>query len=185
MNLIKVTLLVFSLSVLFVSCGDDDDGGENMGLTGIEGEWSAIEFSATTTGTSAGQDFVNRVVATSLDYCLTLQDENFQTNGSYSLSTEVEVAGMTIAPVISEFNNVEGSGAYIDNDTSLEIDGAFYELDINGMSITEIVNGPQTVDYRIDGDGNLIFEQNETISQTTQGVSVNFVVVSSSTWERK
>ena len=92
---------------------------------------------------------------------------------------------MTIAPVISEFNNVEGSGAYIDNDTSLEIDGAFYELDINGMSITEIVNGPQTVDYRIDGDGNLIFEQNETISQTTQGVSVNFVVVSSSTWERK
>lgn len=163
--------------------GEDDDN--NMNLTGIEGEWTAIEFSATTTTNSAGQVINAQIVGTSLVYCLTLQGGQFQTNGNYILTTEATTSGVVIPTQTSNFENVEGTGTYIDNGTSLEIDGAFFEIDVNGMSITEVSNGPQTAEYSIDSEGNLVLIQNESISETVQGITVTADVQSSSTWARK
>ena len=184
MQIIKTTLLAISLSLLFISCGGDEDDN-NMNLTGLEGEWTAIEFSATTTTNSAGQVINAQIEATTLDYCLTLQDGEFQTNGSYILSTDATTSGIAIPTQTSNFDNVEGSGTYTDNGTSLEIDGSFFEIDVNGMSITEVSNGPQTAEYSIDGNGNLIIVQNESISEVVQGIMLTVDVQSSSTWERK
>ncbi len=182
MNIIKTTFIGLALSLLMISCGGDED---EKSLSGLEGDWDAIEFSATIVGNSAGQTFTNEVEATTLDYCLTLENGQFETSGGYDLLTTVTVPGVSIPPVASSITNVSGSGEYTDNGSSLEINGGFYELELNGVPDSALQDMPQTSDYSFDADDNLVFEQDETMTVTDQGVTVTVSIVSRSVWQRK
>ncbi len=179
----KLLKLFFSFSIvlLLVSCGKDDDP---VAKGDLEGTWTAIAYSADIK-TSSGGSALSTIVATgtSFDYDLNLDGSMFTTSGSYSANQTVTTPDFTQSNAV-DYTNISGSGAYTVDGNIMTIEGSFFDFEAGGMGMTG-VGEMQTATFVINGDGELILNQNETITDTSNGITVDAKIVSSSTWVRK
>jgi len=184
----KLTKLVFafSLLILLTSCGKDDDSPDAGSL---EGEWTAIAFNANieSTITINGDVTTLATVATgsNLSYDLNFTSSAFTTSGGYDVTTNTTVDGTVFPANMSTYTNVAGSGNYTTSGGTITLDGSFFTFAVNGMDLSAL-NQEQSVNYEINANGELIFSQNETITDNSSpGVTSTTMLVSSSTWVRK
>lgn len=179
----KLLKLFFSISIIILmfSCGKDDDPAAKGDL---EGDWTATAYSATIETSSAGVG-LSTIVAegTSFDYDLNLDGSMFTTSGSYSANQTVTTAGFTQSNAV-DYANISGSGTYTVDGNTMTIEGSFFDFEAAGMSFTG-GGEMQTATFEINSDGELILNQNETITDSSNGITVDAKIVSSSTWVRK
>ncbi len=175
-------LCVFSLLVLVFSCGKDDEPVAAKG--DLEGDWTATAFNATIETSSAGVVLSNvKLIGTSFDYDLNLDGSNFTTSGGYTATQELTSAGVNQTTEV-DYTNISGDGTYTTDGDMMTVNGSFFELQANGMSATT-GGEAQTATYEINSDGELIFSQDETLTETSNGFTVDAKIVSTSTWVRK
>ena len=173
-NLFK-NLFCFALLVSLISCGSEETE------TTLEGTWTAVEFSASISlTTSDGETGTIEIESTDLNYDLTLDGSSFTTSGSYDVTVTASLTGVGTETIDQSYTDVMGSGTYTSTDTDITIDGSFFELELDGMPFM-ITGEAQSGPYEINSDGELIFEQDETISETEVTGSVR----SFSKWVKK
>lgn len=184
-NLLKL-LFVSTLFFSITSCGSDSESESEK--TELEGTWTAVEFSADVESNTTGDGFSSSsniaVVGTSLDYDLNFDGSKFTTEGAYSYSVTQEISGQQ--PVISNesVSDVNGTGTYSIDGQTMTIDGSFYTLEYNGLQLAT-GNGEQMVDYEINSEGQLVFDQDETTSSEAGDFVTTTTTVSRSVWEKK
>ncbi|MFK7808589.1 MAG: hypothetical protein AB8F74_12365 [Saprospiraceae bacterium] len=182
----KLTKLILAMALLVFlnACASDDDasGGD------LEGTWKAVEFDAdinNDTQFNGGSSIaVIEAEASDLDYQVTFDGGDWTTAGGYKMTTSGSVSGIAIDAQTSTYTNVSGSGTYSDNETTLTINGSFFEFDFNGAPAVS-AGEAQTVDYEINSNDELIITQNETMTSTSGGVTSTATIVSQSKWERQ
>lgn len=185
--MLKLTKLFFALSLIaFMSaCSNDDDASSS---TELEGTWKAVSFSLNTnTSTEVMGSTVESVVTalgSNFDYSLVFTSAAFTTSGGYDLETSGSTAGQAITPMTSSYSDVDGAGTYTTSGNEMTVNGSFFTFDFNGVPYTGS-NGPQTVNYEINSNDQLVFTQDETTTTTTSGTTVTATVTSSSTWEKQ
>jgi len=82
------------------------------------------------------------------------------------------------------YSDVTGSGTYTNDESTITINGSFFELEWNGIDLTA-TQGEQTANYEINADDQLVISQNDVVTSNTGGATVTTSVVSTSVWERK
>lgn len=180
-KLIKL-FCALSILVLVFSCGKDDDPVAKTG--DLEGDWTATSFSATIVTSSFGATLATvKLTGTSFDYDLSLDGANFTTTGDYSADQEVNTGGFNQTTSV-DYTEINGSGTYSVDGNMMTTDGSFFELQANGTAGT-VGGGPQTATFEIDADGVLTLNQDETVTETSNGLTVDANIVSTSTWVRK
>ena len=180
-KLLKLSF-AFSLLILVFSCGKDDDPVAAKG--DLEGDWTATAFNATIETSSAGVQLSTlKLTGTSFDYDLNLDGSNFTTSGGYSATQEVISAGVNQTTDV-DYANINGTGTYTTDGNMMTVNGAFFELQANGIPGTA-GGETQNATYEINADGELIFNQDETVTETSNGFTVDAKIVSTSTWVRK
>ena len=186
--MIKFTKLFFAL-ILMVSltaCGGDDDASPSS--DSLLGTWTATSFSANveTTSTISGTEtkVTTAVTGSNFDYDVTFTATGFTTAGGYTTSVNTTLDGMALSTSVNTTSGVAGVGTYTTDNDQITIVGAFYDYEVNGMSITA-TSPEQTATYEIDANGVLTFSQNEEITANTQSTMSTSRLVSTSTWVRK
>lgn len=183
-NLTKLLLGLFMIFSL-ASCGGGDDENTDDALNGT---WKLVsaESEVQTTFVSSGETFTN--IATTefedLDYSMTFEGSNFSTSGGYTTTTTLLVDGITIQTEPVTLTNVSGSGTYSVSGNQMTINGAFFDISYEGQMTTG-ASQAQTTDYEINANGQLVFEQDETVEQTVSGTTATSHVVSKSVWEKQ
>jgi len=191
----KKVLSFLSLFVLLTAftCENEPLEGEFISANpdtnpALEGTWYAVSFSAITgTSTSTnGMDVqtTSNITGLNMDYTLVFNNGVFTTSGSYDTETSATVNGMTTPPTINSLSNINGNGVYTNTATTITTDGAFFELQIDGIDDSAF-GGEQTSDYTISADGQtltLSYDDVQTVS--TGGLSVNVDIVSTSVWSK-
>jgi len=168
------------LLILLSSCGGDDDDVMN----GLEGTWTAIEFGASLSLESLVMAQID-IESTSLDYCLTFDGESFTTSGAYDINAKFDIDGFPTQTINQSYTSVQGSGDYTLDGSTIFVTGSFYDYELDGLPETGISDADQQAEYFIDDNGRLVVDQNESITQSEQGITVTVDVISRSVWERK
>jgi len=182
-NLFKnIICLVILFS--FASCGDDNE----KSLTTLEGTWTAIEFSADVSLITElpGQslEVTSNLEAENLNYDLTLDGTNFTTEGSYDINGTSSTSLTGTQNVSDSYTNVSGSGTYTTTDTEITLSNSFYDLELDGMPVSAF-SQPQTANYEINSDGELVITQNINMETDTGVGNLVSDIRSSSVWVRK
>lgn len=179
----NLTKLFFALTfVLFLgACNSDED------LSTLEGTWTAVSFSANVMSTTNfnGSEFTSTidVVGSEFDYDLTFTDAAFTTSGGYTIDLDVDSGGNPQSST-DVYTNVSGSGTYTATNSEMTVNGQFFNFEYNGMPVIS-ASGPQTADYEINSNDELIFTQNETMTSTSSGSTTTSVVFSTSKWVKQ
>ncbi|MEO1518326.1 MAG: hypothetical protein AAFV95_25130 [Bacteroidota bacterium] len=175
--MIRLTKSIFFLSLLLAigACSKDDATSDD-----IKGVWKAISFEATASSTFQGTGSTSRINSTTVNYTVNFGDSDWTTNGGYTYTTSTTVTGFPASNSTETVSDVEGSGTYSIDGNEMTLNGSFFEFDFNGMTFNT-TSGPQTANFEINSNGQLIISQDETM--TSQGVSTN--VTSRSIWERE
>jgi hypothetical protein len=176
--------LLFSLFLfVFVSACDSGDESPTVSLVG---SWSAQSFEANvvaiTSAPGVNLTSTSAITATELDYNLTFSETEFTTSGSYTVNNVFSFNG-TEQTFVSAVNDVMGSGTYTSTENEIQVSNSFFSLDINGTPL-ETGSQVQSIPYEITSDNVLVFSQNQTITETNAGVTVEFTIVSTSRWTR-
>ncbi len=176
--------LAMLMMLLLAACGNDD---ETTPGDGLEDTWTVISFNADIESTTMvqGQTIVSDVdiVGGNMAYDLTLDGSEFTTDGDYEMTVTSTVNGMTQTSTDS-YTDVTGGGTYTNDETTLTINGSFFELEWNGIDLTA-TQGEQTTGYSINADDQLVLSQNDMMTSDTGGTTITTTVVSTSVWERK
>ena len=184
MKILNYLFLALLVAVIF-SCGDDDET-VIMDSSELVGVWeaqsfdfsleSSTEFNGMTFSTSASGE------GTSIDYVLTLTENEFMTSGEYTYDVNVVTNGQSAESSIS-LTDVSGDGTYTTLDDVITTNGAFFEFEFEGQDLSGL-QGETSATFSLNGN-TLTFTQNETISTEDQGVITTSVVQSTSTWTRQ
>jgi len=176
--------LAMLMMLLLAACGNDD---ETTPGDGLEDTWTVISFDADIESTTMvqGQTIVSDVdiVGVNMAYDLTLDGSGFTTAGDYEMTVTSNVAGTTQTST-DGYSDVTGSGTYTNDESTITINGSFFELEWNGIDLTA-TQGEQTANYEINADDQLVISQNDVVTSNTGGATVTTSVVSTSVWERK
>lgn len=186
----KILNLFFALSLLIfaASCGDDED--PNSGESQFVGTWKADSFSADVSSVSsiigqAGQSTSVDIEGVNMDYTVELNESpmNFTTSGSYDIEGEVIAASIT-QPINDSYDNVTGSGTYRIEGDSLFTVGAFFDVEVNGIS-TAIAQG-ETASMITLVDSKMVIEQEVTTEDSPiPGFTTTTTIISRSVWSKQ
>lgn len=193
----KKILPFLSLFVLLTAftCENEplDDGinvndGASNNDNSLIGTWSAVSFTANTTSETTINGIENVVVSgftgSNFNYNVTFTSSSFTTEGDYDVEFSTELNGVSSGTGTNSVNDINGSGTYSTNDNMMTIDGAFYDLEVDGVD-TSALGGEQTVAYSISADGQtLTFTQEEVQTNNTGGFEVVTNISSSSVWQK-
>ena len=186
--MIKLTKLFFALSLLvFLSaCGGDDEPA--LTEASIIGTWKAVSFTADVASTAevfgTATTTTSSIEGSNFDYEVTFDDTKFMTNGSYDISYSISVNGADFPVPDQEVRDISGDGTYSVDGNTMTINGAFYEFEANGIDYSALDEG-QTVEYEINGNGELIITQDEEIKVNQGGVTSTTNIVSKSVWVKQ
>ncbi len=186
--MIKLTklFLAFSLLAFLSSCGGDDE--PTVTDDSIIGTWKAVSFDAeietTTDFFGTETTILSSIEGSNLDYEVTFDETTFMTNGSYDISYDVTFDGVEFPVPEQSVTDVSGDGTYSTDGNIITINGAFYELEANGVDYTALDEG-QTAEFEINGNGELIITQDEEMETTQSGTTATVKVVSNSVWVRQ
>jgi len=180
-KLIKL-FYVLSIMIFVVSCGKDDDPVVARG--DLEGTWTAIAFNATIESSSAGVVLSTlSLTGTAFNYDLNLDGSNFTTSGEYTADQTISATGVNQTSSV-DYTDIDGNGTYTTDGDMMTVNGSFFALEANGIPGTA-GGEAQTASFEINSDGELTFSQDETITETANGFTVDAKIVSTSTWIRK
>lgn len=188
--MLKVTklLTLFAFICLVGACNNDDEASPTAAANGLEGTWTAVEFSASTSTSSNinGQAFdsTSEIEGSNLDYDLVFTDDAFTTNGGYTIAISASSGGQVVTNTTDTYTDVNGNGTYTVQGDSMTITGSFFEFNVNGIPY-DLGNGSQTAHFEINANGDLIFSQNETTTDNTNGILTTSNIVSTSRWQKQ
>jgi len=186
--MIKLSKLLFFCSALFLitACGNDDDAAPVN--SDLEGTWEAVsfEFVAETSSEFAGTttDVLTQLEGSNMNYELTFTSDAFTTSGSYDIELQTSLDGSPQQTQSQSYTNVDGSGTYSADGSVMTINGSFFNLTVNGVSYSG-ANGAQMADYEINAAGNLVFTQDQTVTDNSGGANTTSKQTSSSVWRKK
>jgi len=176
--------------------GNTSGGGTNTGgstnnndSASLTGDWHLISFEISVNNSVeiAGQVTTTEFIAEDVqsDYTLTFMDNGtYSTSGSYSLSTQVSVAGVQVSNSTDDYTNISGSGNYSVNGSILTVDGSFFEVTYNGIDDSAL-GGEQQMEYTLSNNNNtLTINQNQETQDNSSGASITSNVSAVSVWER-
>lgn len=178
-------LLLLSLALVSISCGDDDSS-EMEGATQLVGTWKAesLTGSASTSIEIVGE--TTTTIATfngkDLDYTVDFSSTSFMTEGSYAVDLEVTVMGQSSSSSDS-YDNVMGSGTYTTSGDTIFVAGQFFDLELDSAPFT-VSTGPTTARYTVVGD-KLTVTQNETVVDNQFGIVSTSTTNSESVWTKQ
>jgi len=179
--------LAMLMMLLLAACGNDDETPPITSSDDLEDTWTVISFSADVESVSEiqGQTITSDVdiVGSNMAYDLTLDGSQFTTDGNYEMTLTSTVNGMTQTNTDS-YSNVMGTGNYTNDESTITINGSFFDLEWNGIDLSA-TQGEQTADYTINADDQLVISQNEIMTTNSNGIMMTTTFVSSSVWERK
>lgn len=180
LKLTKIFLL-FTLVAFMSSCNNDDDNDSTL-----VGTWSAKTFEAninsSVTFDGNTTTSVSTILGSNFDYDLKFETSTFTTNGSYDIAVTTTVDGNPGQSSNDSYTGVSGDGTYTNTSSEITINGSFFDFEYNGQSFNS-AGGEQTIDYQINGDGELVITQNETTNSDSGGVTSTTTIVSTSVWE--
>lgn len=183
LNSIKL-LTLLALALTFTACGDDDEMNNND----LVGTWRAesFSFSADISTTFIGQTTQSMIdgMGTDLNYELVFTETDFTTSGNYSYTLSGDVNGQAVPTTSETVTNVRGSGTYTATESTITVDGQLFELTYEGQDLSTTQEA-QTVDYEINAEGKLVFNQEETMELNESGVISTTQVISTSVWVRQ
>jgi len=186
--MLKVTNLfsVFIFSLLLIACGGDSDN--ELENESIQGTWVAQSLVGTV---ETDLNFQGEIIQTnisfediSLDYELTFDETSFSTEGAYNIQVRAMSDGEVIADTNSDVSDVTGNGNYTDSGTSITLDKPFFTLTYQGQELM-VMGEEQNAAYEINSNGELVFSQNEIMTDNTAGIESTSRIVSTSVWKRK
>ena len=164
----------------------NNNGGNNS--EDIVGEWTTISFNANTIATTTfnGVAIVSDsdITGQNLNYNITFTDSQFQTFGSYDARVITEVDGNVISDDTSSYTNVSGSGDYTANGNIMNLNGSFFELEIDGVDTSSFEEN-QTLTFQLSSDGQrLTFTQNEERTENQMGIETVINIIGTTVLER-
>lgn len=176
----------------FSNTGSNTPGGNSGGESSsnsedLIGTWDLVSLDLDMTssfdpGTGMMVTGLN-VESTEVDYQVTFTETNFNTEGSYSYTTQIETAGMVINDSYT-MQNVTGTGQYTTNGNQITTQGSFFQFIFEGMD-DSLFDDEQTATYEISDNGQtLTFLQDETTVNTDSGYEVVVDVLSTSVWQK-
>jgi len=186
--MLKVTNLfsVFIFSLLLIACGGDSDN--ELENESIQGTWVAQSLVGTV---ETDLNFQGEIIQTnisfediSLDYELTFDETTFSTEGDYNIQIRAMADGEVVADTNSDVSNVSGNGKYTDSGTSITLDKPVFTLTFQGQELM-VMDEEQTAAYEINSNGELVFSQNEIMTDNTAGIESTSRIVATSVWKRK
>lgn len=164
----------------------NNNGGNNS--EDIVGEWTTISFNANTIATTTfnGVAIVSDsdITGQNLNYNITFTNSQFQTSGSYDARVITEVDGNVISDDTSSYTNVSGSGDYTTNGNIMNLNGSFFELEIDGVDTSSFEEN-QTLTFQLSSDGQrLTFTQNEERTENQMGIETVINIIGTTVLER-
>ena len=179
--------LIF-ISFFMVACGGDDGLDPDTSLIGT---WEAQSFTAdmetSTDFSGATIEATSNIEGENLNYNLTFSDAAYTTEGAYGIKGEVVVDGST-TNLDQTYTDVSGDGTYTLDGDQLTSNGAFFDIQVNGMDLSA-AQGELTVTIEKLSATELIISQDteETITQTQGGTEIKITakLKARSVWKRK
>jgi hypothetical protein len=160
--------------------------------TSIVGIWRAVSFEASVESSITVLGLSTNVTSdtngSNLDYTVTFTDNNtFATNGSYDVTSTVNVDGEPPATSTQNYDNVMGTGTYeLTGANMITVDGAFYNLSVDGIDTSAIADAPQEAQYTISADGlTLTFIQDQQELQNLDGIEISTTILATSIFTRQ
>ncbi len=185
-KLFKLFTLLMVIS-LATACNNEDEMSSSSSGE-LDGTWTAISFQADIDGLTTFQGTTtssnSSIVGDDLNYNVTFDDGDFTTDGGYTMTSTVSFDGNVINTSTDTYTNVDGSGTYTKDETTITTMGSFFEFEVDGVPYGT-GNESQTANYEINADGQLVISQNETQSQDNMGIITTNTIVSQSVWERQ
>jgi len=176
-------LLACALLISLSACGGNDDPEDEL-----IGTWELISFDVTTEAVIETMGDVTTTTSvltgTDLDYRLTFEASTYSTEGNYSYDITTTLDGDVIGTSTTTNTDVSGNGSYTSTETTITSDGAFFQLEVDGIDINAI-QGQVSADYEIESDGSLVFTQDDETTTTVQGISSTSSLVATSRWRKQ
>lgn len=124
------------------SCNPDDN--DTPTSDDLIGTWEVIEFTAdaesSVTFNGETTSSISEIGGENLNYTLTFTEDRFSTIGSYDVKTLTMTTGFPTQTDNTSYRDVTGNGSYSISGSQMTIDGAFFVLEVDGMS-TAVSNG--------------------------------------------
>ena len=193
----KILLPLLSLVLVLFSCENEALEGEFSGLDGedssssssIVGTWALVSFNNTisSTGEVNGTTVESNTIIESTDtnYNMTFTEANtFNAAGNYGYNVNSTVNGQNSIQDLS-LDDVNGSGTYTVNGTEMTVNGSFFNLEFQGIDLSQ-AQGEQTLDFSITDNGQTLTFIQDTTETTTipGGGSTTAEVTATSIWSR-
>lgn len=179
--------LFFGLTLVFFASACES-GSDESPSTSLVGTWTAVSLDADVQSTSSfnGTNVTTSSIATgsNFNYDLTFTETAFTTSGSYTVSSTVSINGGASQTFSSDFSNVSGSGTYTSTEDEIMLNGTFLSLELNGLP-AQTSGQVQTASYEINGSGELVISQEESMTVTQSGVTTSLTAMVTSRWTRK
>lgn len=160
--------------------------------TSIIGTWRAVSLDAASESAVTIADLTttitSEIVGENLDYTVTFTDNGtFTTEGDYDVTSTVNIPGEGATTNTQNYTNVMGSGTYEPSGTNtLTLEGAFYNLQVDGLDTSAIAGMPQELQYMLSADGQTVtFIQDQQEVQNLDGILVSITVSSTSVFTRE
>lgn len=172
------------LSVLLISCGEDDLKHDSPS---IHGDWKTLSFEGDINSTFEldGNSTVSITAfeASNMNYAINFSEDNYTTNGSYVLTFTTTAQGSTITN-LDEFNNVSIAAAFNVTANDILADDDLFDVEFNGLPVT--LNGNIVIStYSITNNILTITQSGQVIKTETSGLmsttDINFI----SRWQRQ
>lgn len=174
------TMLVVSM----FSCGADEDN--EVSPEDLVKTWNLVsvdvEVNSTTVSNGETYSSMSEMTGTNPNYTLTMEDATWTTSGGYDIELVTQFNGETFPMQEQSYTNVSGQGSYTADGETITINGSFFSFEVDGVDLTALGDA-QTADYEINGNGQLIIKQNETMESNTNGITSSTTMISNSVWE--
>ena len=168
----------------------DDDEDPLVETSPLAGTWTALSYTddsdvaSTSVMTNNTVTTVTDIDAADLDYRLTFTDDEWSTEGSYTMMVEFGNENNPPFRSTDDYANVSRMNSYELDGDQLTIDGSFFEISIGGVGYAGD-DGLQTYTYTINGD---VLELRQDYQFTTEipGIDNSITSVRTlSTWRRQ
>jgi len=174
MRSVNLFLSLIILSILTISCGDDNE------TTGLIGEWQATSFEATAITEidffGISSTTTSNLQGENINYSIEFKETTYNTQGSYTITGTSNQDGYMVELEDQEYNNVSSDGDYTSSESTIIIYDVLFQFDEDPV----IPAGENEMQYVIDGDNLTITDE---VIQNEAGTKIT--VNTKSTWTRK
>lgn len=181
----RVLAIVIVVGVAFLSACNE--GNDSTPTNTLIGTWSLSDMEADVEATTAAGP-ISLTASTAIDlieadYQIVVTENTMTASGSYSLELTINIDGLPPTTTTYEFNDIAGSVDYSVSGNTLNVEGSYFDLGVDGANFSE-AGTTLEITYAINGD-QLTLTQNQTTTIEEDQASVNVTVSQVSTWTRQ